>query len=79
MVEMRAEVVGRLKAQEEAAAPLVAFLQNASAVQDLKADKQYNLQMLNDRYQVSLFLLLFAVWGRGFVVFLMCFARFYDC
>ncbi|XP_054790638.1 eukaryotic translation initiation factor 3 subunit E-like [Prosopis cineraria] len=53
MVDMRAEVVARLKAQEEAAAPLVAFLQNASAVQDLKADKQYNLQMLNDRYQIG--------------------------
>lgn len=52
MIDMRAEVVARLKALEEAAAPLVAFLQNASAVQDLKADKQYNLQMLNDRYQV---------------------------
>ena len=52
MVDMRAEVVARLKAQEEAAAPLVSFLQNANAVQDLKADKQYNLQMLSERYQV---------------------------
>lgn len=52
---MRAEVVARLKAQEEAAAPLVAFLQNATSVQDLKADKLYNLQMLNDRYQVYYF------------------------
>ncbi|KAI9082051.1 hypothetical protein K1719_035976 [Acacia pycnantha] len=53
MVDMRAEVVARLKAQEEAAAPLVSFLQNASAVQDLKADKQYNLQMLSERYQIG--------------------------
>jgi hypothetical protein len=52
MVERRAEVVARLKLLEEAAAPLVNFLQNPSAVQELKADKQYNLQMLNERYQV---------------------------
>ncbi|KAG5063680.1 hypothetical protein JHK85_004863 [Glycine max] len=51
MVDRRAEVVARLKSLEEAAAPLVAFLQNAAAVQELRADKQYNLQMLNDRYQ----------------------------
>lgn len=47
--------MARLKALEEAAAPLVSFLQNANAVQELRADKQYNLQMLNDRYQVSHF------------------------
>ncbi|KAM7258074.1 hypothetical protein ACFE04_013815 [Oxalis oulophora] len=51
MVDRRAEVVGRLKALEEAAAPIVAFLQNASAVQELRADKHYNLQMLRERYQ----------------------------
>uniref|UniRef100_A0A2N9F806 Eukaryotic translation initiation factor 3 subunit E n=1 Tax=Fagus sylvatica TaxID=28930 RepID=A0A2N9F806_FAGSY len=53
MVERRAEVVARLKLLEEAAAPLVNFLQNPSAVQELKADKQYNLQMLNERYQIA--------------------------
>ncbi|KAJ7972179.1 Eukaryotic translation initiation factor 3 subunit E [Quillaja saponaria] len=53
MVERRAEVVGKLKKLEEAAAPLVAFLQNAAAVQELRADKQYNLQMLNERYQIG--------------------------
>ncbi|KAG7027648.1 Eukaryotic translation initiation factor 3 subunit E, partial [Cucurbita argyrosperma subsp. argyrosperma] len=47
------EVVARLKALEESAAPLVAFLQNPAAVQELRADKQYNLQMLNDRYQIG--------------------------
>jgi translation initiation factor 3 subunit E len=52
MVERRVEVVGRLKVLEEAAAPLVAFLQNPNAVQELRADKQYNLQMLSERYQV---------------------------
>ncbi|KAE8099062.1 hypothetical protein FH972_017072 [Carpinus fangiana] len=51
MVERRVEVVGRLKALEEAAAPLVTFLQNPNAVQELRADKQYNLQMLSERYQ----------------------------
>lgn len=53
MVERRAEVVARLKALEEGAAPLIAFLQNPSAVQELRAEKQHNLQMLNDRYQVQ--------------------------
>jgi len=44
MVERKAEVVGRLKALEEAASLLVAFLQNLNAVQELRFDKQYNLQ-----------------------------------
>lgn len=47
-------MVGRLKSLEDGAAPLVTFLQNPNAVQELRADKQYNLQMLNDRYQVEL-------------------------
>ncbi|KAJ8747243.1 hypothetical protein K2173_024147 [Erythroxylum novogranatense] len=50
MVERRAEVVSRLKALEEAAA---AFLQNTNAAQELRADKQYNLQMFHDRYQIG--------------------------
>ncbi|KAL6987149.1 Eukaryotic translation initiation factor 3 subunit E [Sarracenia purpurea var. burkii] len=50
MVERRAEVVARLKSLEEGAAPLITFLQNPNAVQELRADKQYNLQMLSDRY-----------------------------
>uniref|UniRef100_A0A7C8Z1J9 Eukaryotic translation initiation factor 3 subunit E n=2 Tax=Opuntia streptacantha TaxID=393608 RepID=A0A7C8Z1J9_OPUST len=53
MVDRRVEVVARLKALEEAAAPLVAFLQNEDKVQELRADKQYNIQMLNDRYQIG--------------------------
>ncbi|KAG5252766.1 hypothetical protein OIU85_000338 [Salix viminalis] len=53
MIDRRAEVVARLKALEEAAKPLVEFLQNASAVQELRPDKQYNLQMLHDRYQIG--------------------------
>lgn len=38
---------------EDAATPLIAFLQNAAAVQELKADKHYNLQMLDDKYQTG--------------------------
>ncbi|XP_073016183.1 eukaryotic translation initiation factor 3 subunit E-like [Primulina eburnea] len=53
MVGRRAEVVGGLKSLEEAAAPIVTFLQNPNAVQELRADKQHNLQMLNDRYQIG--------------------------
>ncbi|CAK9155573.1 unnamed protein product [Ilex paraguariensis] len=53
MIERRVEVVARLKALEEAAAPLISFLQNPNAVQELRADKSYNLQMLNDRYQIG--------------------------
>ncbi|KAI3784485.1 hypothetical protein L1987_43584 [Smallanthus sonchifolius] len=53
MVDRRVEVVARLKSLEEAAAPLVTFLQNQNAVQELRADKQYNLQMLNERYQIG--------------------------
>ncbi|XP_075512802.1 LOW QUALITY PROTEIN: eukaryotic translation initiation factor 3 subunit E-like [Primulina tabacum] len=53
MVGRRAEVVGGLKSLEEAAAPIVTFLQNPNAVQELRADKQHNLRMLNDRYQIG--------------------------
>ncbi|CAN6842072.1 unnamed protein product [Brassica oleracea] len=34
------------------AAPLVTFLLNPNVVQELRGDKQYNLQMLKERYQV---------------------------
>lgn len=53
MVDRRVEVVGRLKVLEESAAPLISFLQNPALVQELRSDKQYNLQMLQERYQVS--------------------------
>ena len=53
MIDRRLEVVARLKALEEVAPPLVAFLQNPNAVQEHKADKQYNLQMLIERYQIG--------------------------
>ncbi|KAK4485471.1 hypothetical protein RD792_008113 [Penstemon davidsonii] len=53
MMERRAEVVGRLKALEEGAAPLIAFLQNPNAVQELRSDKQQNLQILKERYQIG--------------------------
>ncbi|CAK9251070.1 unnamed protein product [Sphagnum jensenii] len=53
MVDRRVEVVGRLKLLEESAAPLISFLQNPALVQELRTDKQYNLQMLHDRYQIG--------------------------
>jgi translation initiation factor 3 subunit E len=55
MVRHRAEVVSRLRSLEEAAAPLVTFLQNPQLVQELRPDKQYNINMLQDRYQVRVF------------------------
>ncbi|CAN6814423.1 unnamed protein product [Brassica oleracea] len=36
------------------AAPLVTFLLNPNVVQELRGDKQYNLQMLKERYQTRL-------------------------
>ena len=45
-------MVTRLKSLEDAAAPLISFLQNASMVQELRSDKQYNLLMLSEKYQV---------------------------
>lgn len=56
MIERRVEVVARLKSLEESAAPLISFLQSATLVQELRADKQYNIQMLNDRFQVVILL-----------------------
>jgi len=53
MVRRRAEVVSRLRSLEEAAAPLVTFLQNPQLVQELRPDKQYNIHMLQDRYQIG--------------------------
>ncbi|KAF6152952.1 hypothetical protein GIB67_039659 [Kingdonia uniflora] len=51
MVDRRVEVVERLKLLEESAAPLIKFLQNPNMLNELRPDKQYNLQMLHDRYQ----------------------------
>eukprot|EP00249_Psilotum_nudum_P014645 c24936_g1_i1 orf=537-1856(-) len=53
MLERRVEVVSRLKMLEDSAAPLISFLQNPALVQELRSDKQYNLQMMNDRYQIG--------------------------
>ncbi|KAL3684125.1 hypothetical protein R1sor_002147 [Riccia sorocarpa] len=53
MMDRRVEVVGRLKSLEESAAPLISFLQNPQLVQELRSDKQYNLQMLQDRYKIG--------------------------
>ncbi|XP_047323234.1 eukaryotic translation initiation factor 3 subunit E-like [Impatiens glandulifera] len=53
MIERRVEVVGRLKALEEAAAPLITFLQNPNSVQELRSDQNHNIQLLNDKYQIG--------------------------
>ncbi|KAL2483048.1 eukaryotic translation initiation factor 3E [Forsythia ovata] len=53
MVDRRVEVVARLKSLEEAAAPILTFLHNPNAVQELRTDKQHDLQMLSDRYQIG--------------------------
>ncbi|XP_043725172.1 eukaryotic translation initiation factor 3 subunit E-like [Telopea speciosissima] len=53
MIDRRVEVVARLKSLEESAAPLITFLQNPNSVQELRPDKQYNIQMLSDRYQIG--------------------------
>lgn len=71
MVERRAEVVGRMKMLEESAAPLISFLQNPSLVQELRSDKQSNLQMLNDRFQVFKFYFLVNVYGACYNVSLI--------
>ena len=52
MTDMHVNVVARLKSLEEMDAPLISFLHNPSLVQELHSDKQYNLQMLKERYQV---------------------------
>ncbi|XP_071711246.1 eukaryotic translation initiation factor 3 subunit E-like [Rutidosis leptorrhynchoides] len=52
MVDRRLGVVARLKSLEEAAAPLLTFLGNPNT-QELRSDKQYNLQMLNERHQIG--------------------------
>jgi translation initiation factor 3 subunit E len=54
MVARRSEVVARLRTLDEAAAPIVAFLSNQQLVQELRLDKQYNIHMLQERYQVRM-------------------------
>ncbi|KAI5446149.1 hypothetical protein KIW84_014123 [Lathyrus oleraceus] len=53
MVERRANIVARLKSPEDGVAPFIAFLRNAGTVQELKSDNHYNLQWLNDKYQID--------------------------
>jgi translation initiation factor 3 subunit E len=56
MVSRRAEVVDRLVALQQtgpaAALPLYAFLQDPQLVQLLRPDKEYNVHMLQERFQV---------------------------
>lgn len=86
MVDRRVEVVGRLKLLEESAAPLISFLQNPALVQELRSDKQYNLQMLRDKYQVSRFKLFSALrflvsiqWKKFSTSFLSLFVFIFPC
>lgn len=53
MVDRRVDVVDRLKSLEGSAAPLIKFLQDAALVQELRPDKQYNIQMLSERHQIG--------------------------
>ncbi|CAM0875893.1 unnamed protein product [Alopecurus aequalis] len=53
MVARRSEVVERLGTLKEAVAPIVAFLSSPLLVQELRADKQYNIGMLQDRHQIG--------------------------
>jgi len=54
MAARRAEVVDRLVAlQTGPALPLYAFLQDPQLVQLLRPDKQYNVHMLQERFQVN--------------------------
>jgi hypothetical protein len=86
MVDRRVEVVGRLKLLEESAAPLISFLQNPALVQELRSDKQYNLQMLRDKYQVSrsklfnaLRFLVSVQWKKFSTSFLSLFVFLFPC
>ncbi|KAL6639557.1 hypothetical protein ACP70R_023287 [Stipagrostis hirtigluma subsp. patula] len=53
MASRRAEVVARLRSLEETAAPLVAFLQDPQLVRELRPDRQYNVHMLQGRFQIG--------------------------
>ncbi|KAL5720135.1 hypothetical protein ACHQM5_012831 [Ranunculus cassubicifolius] len=55
MIDRRVDVVARLKRLEESAVPLINFLQNPNMTNEFKPDKQYNLQMLQERYQYAKF------------------------
>ncbi|CAM0870514.1 unnamed protein product [Alopecurus aequalis] len=53
MVARRSEVVERLRTLQEAVAPIVAFLSSPQLVQELRADKLYNIGMLHERHQIG--------------------------
>ncbi|KAL6639029.1 hypothetical protein ACP70R_022759 [Stipagrostis hirtigluma subsp. patula] len=53
MVARRYGVLARLSALEAAAAPLVAFLGDEQLVRELRPDRQYNLHMLQERFQIG--------------------------
>lgn len=49
----RQEVVQNLKSLQAQAETIVAFLSNESSIRQLKQDKAYNLQLLQDEYQIG--------------------------
>eukprot|EP00245_Coleochaete_scutata_P003740 TRINITY_DN155_c1_g1_i1.p1 TRINITY_DN155_c1_g1~~TRINITY_DN155_c1_g1_i1.p1 ORF type:complete len:445 (+),score=113.80 TRINITY_DN155_c1_g1_i1:60-1337(+) len=53
MEAKRSEVIQKLNQQEQAASSLIQFLQDPLKVQELKTDKQYNLQMLQDQFKIG--------------------------
>lgn len=53
MSDKRDEVVRKLKVLEEAAKPITDFLQDADLVKELRQDKQYNLHMLQEKFQIG--------------------------
>uniref|UniRef100_A0ACD5WHN4 Uncharacterized protein n=1 Tax=Avena sativa TaxID=4498 RepID=A0ACD5WHN4_AVESA len=53
MVARRSEVVERLRSLQEAVGPIVAFLSNPQLVQELRADKQYNIHILQERHRIG--------------------------
>lgn len=55
MLERRSEVVERMKDLDEKAAPIIQFLQDPAHVDQLHpSDKSYNVQLLRERFNVSL-------------------------
>ncbi|XP_047089333.1 eukaryotic translation initiation factor 3 subunit E-like [Lolium rigidum] len=53
MVARRSEVVERLRSLQDAVKPIVDFLSSPQLVQELRADKQYNLHVLQERHQIG--------------------------
>jgi len=53
MIERRAVVVAKLKKYQEEANPLVQFLSTPALVKQLRQEKAYNLQFLQEKFQIG--------------------------